>query len=147
MLLVIHTTLLTLTLTQTPNPAPTLRYFDNVKSVERESPIRLLSLKDIKNGVKFRNGFANTSLITGVVTKCGQGHCEIEVRENWGLRVVVKDKDGQELVVWGRELRRCASNKHGIDEPYEARSHHDENRRTLKQIKVTLTQTLTQPLP
>ena len=112
------------------------KYFDQVKSVNRESPIRLLKLSDVKNRVTFRNGFANSSLINGIVTKLGQSECEIEVRENWGLRVVVKDKNGSEKVVWGHELQRCSKNKCERDDPYQAEDYHKRNRRTLKNVKV-----------
>ena len=68
--------------------------------------------------------------------RLGQSECEIEVRENWGIRVVVNDKDGKEKVVWGQELRRCSSNKHNRADPYEARSYHHINRRLLKDVKL-----------
>ena len=56
------------------------------------------------------------------------------MRENWGIRVVVL-AGGQERVIWGRELLRCAKNHHGVDQPYEAKKHHDFNRKLLKGIK------------
>ena len=75
-------------------------------------------------------------VVTGEVTKLGQSECEIEVRENWGIRVVVNDVDGKEKVVWGQELKRCSSNKLSRDDPYEASSYHKVNRSLLKGVKV-----------
>lgn len=75
-------------------------------------------------------------VVTGVVTKLGQVECEIEVRENWGIRVVVLDTDGKEKVVWGRELKRCASDQElSPDDPYQAKQTHKRNRHLLKKIK------------
>lgn len=107
----------------------------------RGCEIRLLKTDPSKSDnnkyrpVKFRNGFQYTSLITGHVRKLGQSHCEIEVRENWGLRVVV-NVHGEEKVVWGHDLKRCYAKKHVCDDPYEARSYHQRNRRILKGVKV-----------
>ena len=78
----------------------------------------------------------------------GTSHCELEVRENWGIRVVVLDENGKEKVVWGRELKRCEGNKHATDNPFSARKHHIENRRLLKgdpsPLHVILIRTLNQ---
>ena len=115
--------------------------------MERNCEIRLLKTDPSNTGkkkyrpVKFRNGFQNTSLITGHVRKLGQSQCEIEVRENWGLRVVVR-VHGKEKLFWGHELKRCSANKLVGDDPYKARSYHQRNRRKLKNVKVTLTLTL-----
>lgn len=70
--------------------------------------------------------------VEGVINVLGTSHCELEVRENWGIRVVVLDENGKEKVVWGRELKRCEGNKHATDNPFSARKHHIENRRLLK---------------
>ena len=69
------------------------------------------------------------------MTRLGLSECEIEVRENWGIRVVVLH-EGKEKVVWGQELKRCAKNYHAGDDPYAARNYHKINRRLLKDIKV-----------
>ena len=105
---------------------------------------------------KFRNKFANTSLgktsltfnahlngnkpcaliaVTGEVTQLGHSECEIEVRENWGIRVVVRH-EGMEKVVWGHELKRSANHTPEGDDPYAARNYHKQNRRLIKDIKV-----------
>lgn len=60
---------------------------------------------------------------------------EIEVRENWGLRVVVASSEGNERVVWGQELKRCQNNPHKRDDPYSSKSYHAYNRQTLQHIK------------
>ena len=73
--------------------------------------------------------------MTGDVTRLGQSECEIEVRENWGIRVVVLH-EGKEKVVWGQELKRCAKHTHDGDDPYTARNYHKTIRRLLKDIKV-----------
>ena len=73
--------------------------------------------------------------MTGEVTRLGQSECEIEVRENWGIRVVVLH-DGKEKVVWGKELKRCAKQTHDGDDPYAARNYHKRVRRLLKDVKV-----------
>ena len=76
-------------------------------------------------------------VVQGEVTRLGQSEAEIQVRENWGIRVVVNDKDGKEKVVWGQELRRCSVNKiNRRDDPYEARRYHQSNRHLLKEVKV-----------
>ena len=111
-------------------------YFDEVLPLERGAPIRLLKPHTQKSReVKFRNGFRNTSLIIGVITKVGAGHCEIEVRENWGMRVVV-NVNGSEKVIWGAELKRCSKNTHPGEDPHQARSYHKRNRKILKDVKV-----------
>ena len=111
-------------------------YFDEVFPLERGAPIRLLKPHTQKSReVKFRNGFRNTSLIIGVITKVGAGHCEIEVRENWGMRVVV-NVNGSEKVIWGAELKRCSKNTHPGEDPHQARSYHKRNRKILKDVKV-----------
>ena len=68
------------------------------------------------------------------MTIVGSAECEIEVRENWGLRVVVMDNNGMEKVVWGQELRRCSSNPHARDSPYDASKHHKWNRQKLRKL-------------
>lgn len=72
--------------------------------------------------------------MTGTVKKIGQSVCEVEVRENWGIRVVILD-GGKERVVWGRELLRCSKNHYGVEQPYQARKHHELNRKLLKGVK------------
>ena len=69
-----------------------------------------------------------TLTVTGVVTKLGTKKCQIEVRENWGIRVVVRDTAGKEKTVWGQELLRCAKNPHSRDDPYQSKRHHEFNR-------------------
>ena len=64
----------------------------------------------------------------------GQSECEIEVRENWGLKVVVKDKAGNDHVVWGMELERCSKNPHKRDDPFESERLHAYNRAQLKSM-------------
>lgn len=107
-------------------------YFNEEVKVVSTSPIRLLKTTDT---AKFRNGYTNTSLIQGVVTKLGTSECEIEVRENWGLRVVVINQAGAEEVYWGQELERCARNPHKRDDPYSSRSYHKWNHRELHGVK------------
>ena len=73
-------------------------------------------------------------VVEGVVKLLGQSECEIEVRENWGLKVVVKDKAGNDHVVWGMELERCSKNPHKRDDPYESERFHAYNRAQLKSM-------------
>jgi len=107
-------------------------YFNEEVEVVSSSPIRLLKATDT---AKFRNGYTNTTLVQGVVTKLGISECEIEVRENWGLRVVVINQTGAEQVVWGQELERCSKNPHNRDDPYSARNYHKYNQRELQGVK------------
>ena len=83
---------------------------------------------------KFRNGYANSTLVTGVVTRLGQADCEIEVRENWGIRVVVTGTDGNEKVVWGHELERCANNEYERSDPHQSEKYHKHNRHKLQGV-------------
>ena len=73
--------------------------------------------------------------VTGEVTRLGTSECEIEVRENWGIRVVVTGTDGKEKVVWGQELERCCKNPHERDMPYESAKYHKYNRSKLQEVK------------
>lgn len=70
------------------------------------------------------------------MTKLGQSECEIEVRENWGLRVVLLDKAGKEQVIWGHALESCSQNGHDRDDPYDTKRYHALNRHVLKDVKV-----------
>ena len=108
------------------------RYFNAEVEVVTSSPIRLLKATDT---AKFRNGYTNSSLVEGLVTKLGTSECEIEVRENWGVRVVVINQTGAEEVVWGQELERCSKNPHNREDPYSARNHHKYNQRVLQGVK------------
>ena len=74
-------------------------------------------------------------VVSGIVNRLGQSECEIEVRENWGIRVVVNDTDGKEKVVWGQELERCSKNPHKRADPYQSQRHHKYNRHKLQGIK------------
>ena len=73
--------------------------------------------------------------VSGVVNRLGQSECEIEVRENWGIRVVVTGSDGKEKVVWGQELERCSKNPHNRTDPYQSQRHHHYNRLKLQGVK------------
>jgi len=74
-------------------------------------------------------------VVTGVVNRLGASECEIEVRENWGIRVVVTGTDGKEKVVWGLELERCSMNEHKRDNPYQSDRYHKFNRHKLQGVK------------
>ena len=108
------------------------QYFNEEVEVVSGSPIRLLKDSD---QAKFRNGYTHTTLVQGVVTKLGSNECEVEVRENWGLHVVIMDQAGLEKVIWGQELERCSKNPHNRDDPYAARNYHKWNHRELQGVK------------
>ena len=73
--------------------------------------------------------------MTGVVTQLGARECEIEVREHWGIRVVVTGPDGKEKVVWGQELARCSKNHNKRDDPHQSVRYHKYNRHKLQGVK------------
>ena len=74
-------------------------------------------------------------VVEGVVTLVGKDECEIEVQENWGIRVAVTGTDGKEKVVWGQELQRCAKNEFKRNDPHQSEKYHNYNRHKLKGVK------------
>lgn len=73
--------------------------------------------------------------VTGTVFSIGSEKCELRVRQNWGLRVVVRTGAGKEKVLWGRELHRCSKNPHTPTQPYNAKEYHTWNRKSLRKLK------------
>ena len=64
---------------------------------------------------------------------------EIVVKQNWGPRFVVRGDDGQEEVLWGKDLRLVdkegKGNPHGLQDPYDAMRFHAWNRKRLRKYK------------
>jgi len=65
--------------------------------------------------------------VTGTAGVVGETCTQINVRENWGPRFVVRDKDGKEQVLWGKDLRRCINNPHDLEDPFDSAEYHKYN--------------------
>ena len=50
--------------------------------------------------------------------------------------MVVRGHDGKEQVLWGKDLRRCSSNPHSRQDPYDSYLHNKWNRKQLCGVKV-----------
>ena len=75
-------------------------------------------------------------VVSGTVIVMGAETNLITVRENWGLRVVIRSPtDGSEQIVWGKDLRRCSENPHTRVDPYGTRDHNKWNRDKLRKVK------------
>ena len=74
--------------------------------------------------------------MNGIVGAKGTDKVQITVRENWGLRVVVRGAGGAEQGLWGKNLKRCQDNEHGLSTPYDSYEHNKRNRFLLRGVKV-----------
>ena len=74
-------------------------------------------------------------LVNGTVGIIGTESIQVTVRENWGLRVVVRGTDGKEQILWGKDLLRCSKNPHSRIDPCAAREHNKWNRNQLRKVK------------
>ena len=88
-------------------------------------------------------------LVNGTVGIIGTESIEVTVRENWGLRVVVRGTDGKEHILWGKDLLRCSRNPHSRTDPYDARAHNKWNRNKLRGVKrgTNVQYTVATPVP
>ena len=82
-------------------------FFDDVVPIERGCRVRILREND---NAGFRNAYSKTNLVLGTVNLVGADEAEVTVRENFGLHVVILDKDGKEQVLRLDQLRRCEYN-------------------------------------
>jgi len=79
--------------------------------------------------------YAHVRVVQGTAKHIGSDELELTVRQNWGLRVVVRTAQGAEKVCWGHELHRCSDNPHSVLDPYGAHEYHKWNRKKLRKLK------------
>ena len=84
----------------------------------------------------FRNRYKYSQLIKGTVRLVGEEFVEVEVNENFGLRVVIRGEDGNERVLRSSELRQCEYNPIVVKDPYSARLHRKWNRKQVQRLQV-----------
>jgi len=109
-------------------------YFDEEVPLVTGCPVRILREQD---KVTFRNPYKYSALVRGKVNVVGNDYCEISVREKFGLKVVIRNREGAEQVLSCGELRRNALNPHkNRDDPAVSLKYHTYNRKHTQRVQV-----------
>ena len=109
-------------------------YFDEELPISQGCQVRILRDAD---HAKFRNAYKYTKLVSGNVTLVGTNFAEVSVRERFGLKVVIKNRAGEEQVLHCGELKCCALNPHANrNDPSVSALYHAWNRKQVQRLQV-----------
>ena len=109
-------------------------YFDEELPITRGCQVRILREAD---PAKFRNAYKYTKIVGGNVNLVGTDFAEVSVREKFGLKVVIKNRAGEEQVLHCGELKQCAFNPHKKrNDPSVSALYHAWNRKQVQRLQV-----------